>query len=280
MSCINARAPCTPAGGAQQPPAQPFEVFGEHIHEGQGGVDLQPAGDRQLLVDDRAEPGPVAADDPGLPGRGRALVEADRLDALRPAGVLDAQVLVELQQCPPLQDLRRRDVALGQPARGEQLAQQFRVGLVGLGPPFRPAQRGRVRRLGQMRCHPGLGHLLGDVPPAGAAFHRERHRPAGGRVEPGQPIGQVLPVGRDDPAAFPPAVLLVDPVECQLLPVDVGSDRDALSGLLPMGFPGPPAEPAVRLVTATGSPRVLPVGQPLLAAAGAGVHGVGMLLPR
>jgi hypothetical protein len=104
-------------------------------------------------------------------------------------------------------------------------------------------------------------------------------RPARAWVEPGQPIG----LGFRSVGAIPPRsrpVLLVGPVECQLLPVDVGSDRDALSGLLPMGFPGPPAEPAVRLVTATGSPRVLPVGQPLLAAAGAGVHGVGMLLPR
>jgi hypothetical protein len=97
------------------------------------------AGDRQLLVDDRAEPGPVAADDPGLPGRGGALVETDRLDALRPAGVLGPQVLVELQQRPPLEDLCRRDVTLGQPTRREEFAQQFRVGLVGLGPPFRTA---------------------------------------------------------------------------------------------------------------------------------------------
>jgi hypothetical protein len=180
---------------------------------------------------------------------------------------------------PPFEDLRRRDIALGQPTGREQLAQQLRVGLVSLGPPLRTAQPRRFRRLGQMRCHAGLGHLLGDVPPAGAAFHRERHRPAG-RFELGEPVGQVFPVGRADPAAFPFPVLLVDPVECQLLPVDVGSDRDALPGLLPVGFPGPPAEPAVRLVTATGSPRVLTVGQPLLAAAGVGVHGVAMLLPR
>jgi hypothetical protein len=42
----------------------------------------------------------------------------------------------------------------------------------------------------------GLGHLLGYVPPAGAAFHRERHRPGYRWVEPGQPVGQVFPVGR------------------------------------------------------------------------------------
>jgi hypothetical protein len=85
------------------------------------------------------QPGPVAADDPGLPGRGGALVEADRLDALCPAGVLGPQILIELEQRPPLEDLRRRDVTLGQPARREQFPEQFRVGLVGLGPPFRAA---------------------------------------------------------------------------------------------------------------------------------------------
>jgi len=111
MSCINMRAPCTPRA-AQQPAAQPVEVIGEGIHDGQSGVDLQPTGDRQLLVDDLLEPGPVAADDPSLPRGGGALVETDRLDPLRPAGVPDAQVLVELEQRPPLQDLRRRDVAL------------------------------------------------------------------------------------------------------------------------------------------------------------------------
>jgi hypothetical protein len=52
------------SGGGQQPAAQPFEVIGEGVHDGQRGVDLQPAGDRQLLVDDRVEPGPVAADAP------------------------------------------------------------------------------------------------------------------------------------------------------------------------------------------------------------------------
>jgi len=77
-----------------------------------------------------------------------------------------------------------------------------------------------------MRVDPSLGHLLGDVAPAGAAFHRERHRPSRGRVEPGQPIGQVFPIGRADPAAFPLVVLLVDPVECQLLPVDVQAAYD------------------------------------------------------
>jgi hypothetical protein len=47
-----------------------------------------------------------------------------------------------------------------------------------------------------------------------------------------------------------------------------GSDRGALPGSLPVGFPDPPAEPAVRLITATGSPCVLSDSQPFDAAAG------------
>jgi hypothetical protein len=35
-------------------------------------------------------------------------------------------------------------------------------------------------------------------------------RPGRGRVEPGQPVGQMLPVGRGDPAAFPFTALVVD----------------------------------------------------------------------
>jgi hypothetical protein len=43
-----------------------------------------------------------------------------------------------------------------------------------------------------VRDHAGLGHLLRDVAPTGAALHRERHRPAHGRLEQGQPIGHLL----------------------------------------------------------------------------------------
>jgi hypothetical protein len=39
----------------------------------------------------------------GLAQGCRALVEAGRVNALRPAGVLDPSVVVELQQRPPLQ---------------------------------------------------------------------------------------------------------------------------------------------------------------------------------
>jgi hypothetical protein len=75
-----------------------------------------------------------------------------------------------------------------------------------------------------MRGHAGLGHLLGHVPPARAAFQSERHLTE--PVEPGQPAGQMFPIGRRDPAAFPLTVLLVHPIEGQLLPVNIDAAYD------------------------------------------------------
>ncbi len=45
-------------------------------------------------------------------------------------------------------------------------------------------------------------------------------------------------------------------------------------------FPRPARRTRRATLTAPGAPRVLPVGQPLAAAVGSGVHGVGILLPR
>ena len=50
--------------------------------------------------------------------------------------------------------------------------------------------------------------------------------------------------------------------------------------IAPGGFPRPARRTRRATFTAPGAPRVLPVGQPLAAAAGFGVHGVGILLPR
>ena len=90
-------------GRGYQPPAQPIQMLRHGIHNGQRGVHLEPTHQRELLVDDRGQPRPGAADHPGFTQRGGALVEAGRVDALRPAGVLEPKVVVELQQRPPLQ---------------------------------------------------------------------------------------------------------------------------------------------------------------------------------
>ena len=81
-----------------------------------------------------------------------------------------------------------------------------------------------------MRHDAGGAHLLGHVPPAGAALHRELH--ILNAVEPGQPVRQVLPVGRGDPAPLPPAGLLLDVIERQLLSVDIHPAYDRHQGLL------------------------------------------------
>jgi hypothetical protein len=59
-----------------------------------------------------------------------ALVEAGRVDTLRPPGVFNPQVVVKLQQRPPLQHLRRRDIALRHPPRSQQLTKELRISLV------------------------------------------------------------------------------------------------------------------------------------------------------
>ena len=59
----------------------------------------------------------------------------------------------------------------------------------------------------------------------------------------------------------------------------VGPGRPA--GIAPGGFPRPARRTRRANYSAPGAPRVLPAGQlPVVAAAGFGVHGVGMLLPR
>jgi len=145
--------------------------------------------------------------------------------------VLAAQVVVGLQQRPALQDLFRRDPALGQPALGEKLPQVPAVGLVGLGVPLAAAGEGGVGRLGQVHADAGRGQFRSDVPPPGAALDRER----GIVVAPGEP-GQlgapVLPVrGRDLPAAHLPGHG-VEVVEGQLLSVNIQSAYDGHRDLL------------------------------------------------
>ena len=52
------------------------------------------------------------------------------------------------------------------------------------------------------------------------------------------------------------------------------------AGVTTRPFPQVPSRTRRAPFSAPGAPRVLPAGQPLVAAAGSGVHGVGMLLPR
>ena len=155
------------------------------------------------------------------------------MDPLRPGGALAAQVVVQLQQRPALQDAGGRDPALRQPALSQQHPQVPRVGLVGLGVPLAAAGERGIGRLGQMRRDPGRGQFLGDIPPARAPLHRERDVVTAG--EPGQPGPQVLPVGRADlPAAHLPG-LGVEVVESDLSAVDIQPAYDGHRDLLELG---------------------------------------------
>ena len=51
-------------------------------------------------------------------------------------------------------------------------------------------------------------------------------------------------------------------------------------GVAAVRFPQAPSRTRRAPLRAPGAPHVFPAGQPVLAAAGAGVQGVGMLLPR
>jgi hypothetical protein len=81
-----------------------------------------------------------------------------------------------------------------------------------------------------MWLNAGGAHLLGHVPPPGTTLHRECHRVD--PVETVQPIGEMFPVRRSDPAALAAPGLLLDVVERQLLPMNVQPAYDRHRDLL------------------------------------------------
>jgi hypothetical protein len=116
----------------------------------------------------------------------------------------------------------------GQPPVGQQFPQQPGVGAVGLRPPLRAAQRGGVRRLGQVRGDAGPVELLDHVPPAGARLHRPAHIGAAGEL--GKPAAQHLPASRHDPTVPGLAGHVVHPVERQLSTMHVERAYDRHHG--------------------------------------------------
>jgi hypothetical protein len=81
-------------------------MLGKGVHDGQCGVDRQPAGRDQLILHNGHQWLPVTADHPGLAQRGGALAEAGRVDPLGSARVFDPQVVVELKLGSPVQHHR------------------------------------------------------------------------------------------------------------------------------------------------------------------------------
>jgi alpha/beta hydrolase fold len=223
-------------GLGQRPGAAqvPGRVAQAAAHRGQ--LRLQPLqhpqADGDLRLPGRGQAGPGQLGQLGrrvraaeVSERRRALVEQHRVHPLHPRGVLGPQVVVELQQRPALHDVRRRDPAFRQPALHQQVPDQPRVGLVGLGVPLAAAGRRGVRRLGQVRLDPGALHLFHDVPPAGTPLHRQRHLLRAGEPA-GQPDPQMLPVRRGDPPAGHLPGHGVQVIEGDLLPVDIQSAYD------------------------------------------------------
>ena len=224
-------APVRLRAACQQPVPQHVQAGLQRGEHAQGGGHLQLPGRRQVRRGRRAQRLEiiVGAQRGLAQGRG-ALVEEHRMDALHPGGVLGPQVVIGLQQRPALQDDRRRDPALRQPALGQQLPQVPRVGSVGLGVPLAAAGERGVSRLGDMRRDASPGQLLRDVPPAGAPLQRERDVIAAG--EPRQPGPQMHPVGRGDLAALHLPGRGVQIVERELLPVNVEPAYDGHRDLL------------------------------------------------
>ena len=167
---------------------------GEHV---QGGGDLQLPGRRQVRGGGRTQRLQALARCAARPHPARgALMEEHRVDALHPGGVLGPQVVVGLQQRPALQDVRRRDPALGQPPVGQQLPQVPRVGLVGLGVPL--AAPSAAVSAGSPTC--------AATPAAASSSATYRHpvHPSSANATSSRPANrpparrQMLPVGRGD----------------------------------------------------------------------------------
>jgi hypothetical protein len=153
-------------GNLQQPAAQHAEVALQDRQHVQRGGDLQLPGRGQLRGGDRLQRGDTLAGAQALlTQRRRALVEQHRVDALHPGGVLDPQIVIQLEQRAAFQDMRWRDPAFRQAPVGEQLPQVPGVGLVRLRVPLPAPQRRSVRRLRDMRGDPGGGQFPGHIPP-------------------------------------------------------------------------------------------------------------------
>jgi hypothetical protein len=124
--------------------------------------------------------------------------------------------MIGLRQHPVLQDLRRRDPALRQPAPAGGSRISLESALSVLARLLRPRRRG-ISRLGQMRPGPGSCQLPGHITPPGARLNGERHPAHPG--DPLQPGPQMPPVSRGDLPALHLPRHHVQVIERDLLPV-------------------------------------------------------------
>ena len=165
---VSSAAPLVPrrgpaAGGGPGPAAR------RHVSICQRGGHLQLPGWRQLRGRGPQRRGALGGPS-RCPAMRGALVEQHRVDPLHPPGVLCPQVLVELEQRPALQDLRRRDPALRQPALASS-SRRCRASALSV----------LARRFGPRRCAVSAGSARCGVSPAAAissAMYRQPVQPS------------------------------------------------------------------------------------------------------
>ena len=138
------------------------------------------------------------------------------------------QVQVQPNPLSDLEDDLRWDPRLGNLTSFQQLPKLAGVDRIGLRPPLRTTPCRDLGGIRDMHLRPGRGAFLGDEPPAGAALHHHLHL----TVELGQPLAEPDPVRRCDPTPLGLTRVEVDPVEGDLLPMNVEPSYDAHQDLL------------------------------------------------
>jgi len=151
--------------------------------------------------------------------RNDPLVEELGLQALLPLGALVEQRLAQPHQGPQLQDVRRRDPALGKAALEQQVHHQLAVGVVGLGPALGAPQRAQLGGIGQVGHEAPALDLLRHEAPARGALQGEVG--FGACLESLQPLPERLSGARVDPAPLHLAGAEVNRPERDLTPVQV-----------------------------------------------------------
>ena len=164
-------------------------------------------------------------------GRGAVVIEHG-LHALLPLAALIDQGVAQPDAGAQVEQVRRRDPRLGQPADHHKLAQAAPVSAVALGRLLGLAPRGGLGRLGEMHARADRAELLDDEPPARRRLQRHLEVPAAEACCESPHRGAV---GRRDTAARDLARRGVDPLGGDLRAMLIKSHYDR--------HPGPPQAP-------------------------------------
>jgi hypothetical protein len=163
------------------------------------------------------------------------------------AALIDQRV-TQSHPCPEVEQVRRRDPRLRQPADHQQLAQVMRVGAIGLGAPLVAAHEARLGRLGQVNLGADRLQLLNDKAPAGRRFQSNLKFAA---RETAQELPHAFAVRGHHPRAADLAAVAVQPLRGDLRSMLIKSHHDR--------HLGPPQAPQL----ITGTPRAPELRRPL-----------------